>query len=120
MKRLQVEVTFFGDARRNEPCLQIDPSCNEEINAIEPMPQVLNTCRSHKPIHHAQVKSNAANIQPAFNHESRTRFDAMMISPTVDSMCVTAAAYTNENRIRMKSNACMAKLSDRVWEREKG
>ncbi len=30
-----------------------------------------------------------------------------MISPAVESCCVTAAAYTNENSTRMKSNACI-------------
>jgi hypothetical protein len=35
------------------------------------------------PIHHAQVKSSAANIQPALNHDSRMRLEAMMISPAV-------------------------------------
>jgi hypothetical protein len=39
-----------------------------------------------------QAKSNATNIHPALNHESRMRFDAMMISPVVESTCVTAAA----------------------------
>jgi hypothetical protein len=30
-----------------------------------------------------------------------------MISPAVESTCVTAAAYTNENKMRMKSYACI-------------
>ena len=29
---------------------------------------------------------------PALNHESRMRLEAMMISPAVESTCVTAAA----------------------------
>ena len=51
--------------------------------------------------------NSATNIQPVLNHDSRMRLEAMMIAPAVESTCVTAAAYTNENSTRMKSNGCI-------------
>ena len=71
---------------------------------------MVTVCKSHSPIHHAHVNSKAAPIQPALIHDSRKRFDAMMISPAVDSTWVTAAAYTNDNSTRMNSYACIRDL----------
>src|SRR5579885_3676357 len=84
------------------------PDAIRKKNPIEATSQDVRPCRSHRPIHHAHVKSKTASIQPALNQESRMRLAAMIISPVVESRCVIAAAYTNEKSRRMKSNACIA------------